>query len=184
MDHFSLLLLSRDCCCIFSVQLLSCLMTSFTVEYEFHLLGSSSKPVIIPSQPDQSMRGGDLRRYSRVNQKMQIASTRASRGLSSVCCFSGLLGDASISSSALIFDMNVHCMLCKKGNISLSKADQCLKTFWQGNSSPCSKKRRCVPFSNMGKRNVCSVRVTSGCNYGARISLLGRRRRSQKATPT
>lgn len=36
----------------------------------------------------------DLRRYSRVNQNMQTASTRASRGLSSVARVDGLLGSA------------------------------------------------------------------------------------------
>ena len=143
MDHFSLLLLSRDCCCIFSVQLLSCLMTSFTVEYEFHLLGSSSKPAILSSQPDQPVReseservterlseivsGRHLRRYSRLNQKMQIASTSASRGLSSVCWFSGLLGDATIFSSLLIFNTFVCC--APKGKTSCSKADEFSEQF-------------------------------------------------------
>ena len=71
--------------------------------------------------------GRHLRRYSRLNQKMQIASTSASRGLSSVCWFSGLLGDATIFSSLLIFNTFVCC--APKGKTSCSKAVNFQKSF-------------------------------------------------------
>ena len=65
------------------------------------------------------MRGGDLRRYSRVNQKMQMASTRARRGLSSVWWLAGLLGRRRVAQTFFYQKLAKNQNLESEGNLCL-----------------------------------------------------------------